>query len=129
MKAITKKRTKAFFIDLAVSTAVTAGVECLLRKKVKKEAIHALLTPTLVMWTLEYAQLRKTGQTIGYKQLGLTLEGEHGAKLTRRQLIKRMAYRDTVSSFSYLGNRQAFEKNEGKQLPHDFYAGTIVKEV
>lgn len=33
MELMTKKRTAAFLIDTAVSTAVTFGVEYLLRKK------------------------------------------------------------------------------------------------
>ncbi|MGA3678386.1 hypothetical protein [Lysinibacillus agricola] len=35
MKYITKERTKAFFIALAISTVVGAGVEYVLRQKVK----------------------------------------------------------------------------------------------
>ncbi|MBH9788093.1 RDD family protein, partial [Clostridioides difficile] len=69
MESMTKKRTAAFLIDTAVSTAVTFGVEYFLRKKVKNEAVHALVTPTVVLWALEYAQLRKNGQTIGYKAM------------------------------------------------------------
>ncbi len=65
-----KKRTKAFLIDLAISSVVTVGVEYVLRKKVKNEVVHALVTPTVVMWALEYAQLRQNGQTIGYKKNG-----------------------------------------------------------
>ncbi|MGE7090352.1 RDD family protein [Lysinibacillus sp. NPDC048646] len=129
MKAITKKRTKAFLIDLAVSTAVTAGVEYVLRKKVKNEAVHALVTPMVVMWSLEYAQLRQNGQTIGYKKMGLALENEDGSKLSTDQILKRMAYRDTVSTFDYLKNRKAFEKQHGEILPHDRFADTVVKEL
>ncbi|WP_155592996.1 RDD family protein [Lysinibacillus cavernae] len=128
MESITKKRTAAFLIDTAISTAVTLGVEYFLRKKVKNEAVHALVTPTVVMWTLEYAQLRKKGQTIGYKAMGLALENEDGHALSDCQIIKRMAYRDTVSTFDYLKNRQAFEQQHGQRLPHDSFAGTIVKE-
>ncbi|CDO03829.1 hypothetical protein BN988_02357 [Oceanobacillus picturae] len=70
MKSITKKRTKAFLIDLAISSAITAGLEYFLRKKVKSEAIHAIVTPSIVMWSLEYGQLRRNGQTFGYKKWG-----------------------------------------------------------
>lgn len=129
MKSITKKRVKAYFIDLAISTAVTIGVESLLRKKIKNEAIHALVTPTAVMWTLEYAQLCKSGQTLGYKQARLKLEGEGGTKPTSQQILKRMAYRDTISTFQYIGNRKTFEGQNGSEFPHDRYSDTIVKEV
>ncbi|WP_338779096.1 RDD family protein [Metabacillus sp. FJAT-52054] len=128
MNSITKKRTKAFLIDLAISSAVTAGVEYLLRKKVKSEAVHALITPTIVMWTLEYAQMRQRGQTIGYKKMGLALENEDGSELTSRQIIKRMGYRDTVSTLDYLKSRNTFEDKEGAILPHDRFSGTVVKE-
>ena len=129
MKSITKKRTKAFFIDLAISTVVGAGVEYVLRKKVKNEAIHAMITPTVVMWSLEFAQLRKNGQTVGYKTMGLELANENGSKLTTPQIIKRMAYRDTVSTFDYLKNPKAFALQNGQLLPHDNFSGTVVKEV
>ncbi|MDL4839807.1 RDD family protein [Aquibacillus rhizosphaerae] len=128
MESITKKRTKAYFIDLAISTAITAGVEYLLRKRVKSEAFHALVTPTVVMWSLEYAQLRHSGQTFGYKKMGLTLEDKKGAGLTPNQIIKRIAYRDTVSTFDYLKNPKAFENQDGAVLPHDRYSQTVVKE-
>ncbi|MGE7998891.1 RDD family protein [Lysinibacillus sp. NPDC093190] len=129
MKSITKKRTKAFLIDLAISTAVTAGVEYVLRKKVKKEAIHAIVTPTIVMWSLEFAQFRKKGQTVGYKKMGLVLENENKSKLTSSQLLKRMAYRDSISTFDYLKNPKAFEQQNGQLLPHDSFSCTVVKEV
>ncbi|MFY0517904.1 RDD family protein [Lysinibacillus sp. UGB7] len=129
MKSITKKRTKAFLIDMAISTAVTAGVEYFLRKKVKNEAVHALVTPTVVMWALEYVQLRQNGQTIGYKKMGLALEHEDGSQPTSNQILKRMAYRDTVSTFDYLKNPKAFEKQQGEILPHDRFSETIVKEL
>ncbi|MFE3572847.1 RDD family protein [Lysinibacillus sp. NPDC059133] len=129
MKSITKKRTKAFLIDLAISTAVTTGVEYVLRKKVKNEAIHAIVTPTVVLWSLEFAQLRKKGQTVGYKKMGLVLENEHGTKLTSSQLLKRMAYRDSISPFDYLKNPTAYEQQNGQLLPHDNFSDTVVKEV
>lgn len=69
MKSITTKRTAAYMIDVAISTTVTFGIEYFLRKKVKNEAVHALVTPTVVMWALEYAQLRNKGQTIGYQAM------------------------------------------------------------
>ncbi|MBD7908012.1 RDD family protein [Sporosarcina gallistercoris] len=129
MKSITIKRTKAYFIDLAISTAVIGVAEYFLRKKVKNEAVHALVTPSVVMSTLECAQLLRSGQTVGYKKMGLVLESETGTDLSAGQLMKRIFYRDTFNSFLFIGNRRKFEKNDGKTLPHDFYAGTIVKEV
>lgn len=128
MESITKKRAIAFLMDTAISTAVTLGVEYFLRKKVKNEVVHTLVTPTAMLWALEYAQLRKNGQTIGYKAMGLVLEHEEGHELSDRQIIKRMAYRDTISSFHYLKSRQAFEQQQGQCLPHDSFAGTVVKE-
>ncbi|WP_203287867.1 RDD family protein [Metabacillus sp. cB07] len=129
MKALTKKRTKAILIDLAISSAVTAGVEYFLRKKVKSEAVHTLITPTIVMWTLEYAQLRKSGQTVGYKKMGLVLENEDGSQPASGQIIKRMAYRDTLSTLDYIKSRKTFEAEEGAVLPHDCFSGTAVREV
>jgi hypothetical protein len=128
MKSVTKKRFKAFLIDLAISTAVTAGVEHFLRKKVKNEAVHALVTPMVVMWTLEYAQLSQFGKTAGYKANGLVLTDEQGTGLTSGQIVKRMAYRDTLSTFDYLKNRSGFEGETGEVLPHDQFAGTVVRE-
>ncbi|GGF29092.1 hypothetical protein GCM10010954_30260 [Halobacillus andaensis] len=129
MTSISQKRTDAIFIDFAISTVVTLSVEKLLRKKVKSEAVHALVTPTLVMWALEYAQLKQWGQTAGYKAMGLALENEDGEEPTSSQLIKRMAYRDTISGFSYLKDRKGFTEEDGALMPHDRYAGTVVKEV
>lgn len=129
MKSITKKRTKAFLIDLAISSAVTAGVEYFLRKKVKSEAFHALVTPSIVMWSLEYGQLRRNGQTFGYKKMGLELESKEGSELTSGQIIKRMGYRDTVSFFDYLKNPKNFEGQDGAVLTHDRFSNTVVKEL
>ncbi|MBT2214688.1 RDD family protein [Virgibacillus dakarensis] len=129
MKPITKKRMKAFLIDLTISSALTAGVEYLLRKKVKSEVVHALITPTVVMWTLEYAQLRQSRQTIGYKKMGLVLENKEGSRLTSGQIIKRMGYRDTVSTFDYVKSPKTFEDQAGAILPHDRFSGTVVKEL
>ncbi len=129
MESVTKKRAAAFLIDTAISAAATFGVEYFLRKKVKNEAVHALVTPTVVLWALEYAQLRKNGQTIGYKAMGLALENEDGRPLSGGQIIKRMAYRDTISTFAYLKDRQAFEQQHGQCLPHDSFAHTVVKEI
>ena len=129
MKSITKKRLAAVMIDSVVATTVSLGVEYLLRKKVKNEFVHSVVTPTVVFWGLEYAQLRKNGQTLGYKALGLTLENEDGSKPTDAQIAKRILYRDTISTFDYLKDRQHFEEQDGATLPHDRFAQTVVKEV
>ena len=129
MQTITKKRRNAFLIDLVFSSVVNVGVKILLRKKIKNEAIHALVTPTAVFWSIEFLQLRKNGQTIGYKASGLKLEKVEGDELTAAQLIKRMAYRDFISTGHYLFNKQSFEGENGSILPHDRFAGTVVKEI
>jgi len=128
MKSITKKRTKAILIDTVVSSLVTVGIECLLRKKIKNSAVHTIVTPTVVMWGLEYFQLRQGGQTVGYKVMGLELSSEDGKGLTTEQIAKRLMYRDTKSTLDYLKNRQSFEGIDGSQLPHDRYTNTIVRE-
>ena len=129
MKPITKKRTKAFLIDAAISTAVTLSVEYFLRKKIKNEAFHNLVTPTAIMWGLELVQLRNNGQTIGYKTMGLALENKEGSVPTTGQILKRMAHRDTIGSFIYLKDRTAFEGQDGSTLPHDEFSETVVKEL
>jgi len=130
MKTITKKRLKAYFIDALISTVAVAGAEYVLRKKVKNEAFHVVVTPTIIMWALEYTQLKLSGQTVGYKQQKIILESQvDNELLTSKQILKRMAYRDTVSTFTYLSNPKQFAKNEGAILPQDRYAKTVVKEV
>ena len=119
MKTLTKKRAKAFAIDMAIATAVTGVVEVLLRKKVKNEFIHVVVTPSLVTYGLEYLQLKNSGQTIGYKQQGLKLVSEDAAPLKSCNIIKRMLYRDYVSGFHFLGNAQNFAQYDGAVLPHD----------
>ncbi|WP_413364364.1 RDD family protein [Lysinibacillus sp. 3P01SB] len=129
MESLTKKRLGAIMIDAAISTTVSLGVEYLLRKKIKNEAVHNLVTPTAIMWGLEYAQLRRDGQTIGYKAMKLALENEDGTKPTDLQIAKRMLYRDTISTFDYLKDRHEFEGENGSALPHDRFAKTVVKEL
>lgn len=128
MKRVTKKRFKAYLIDAVFAVAVTYGVEYLLRKKVKNEAVHALVTPTVVMWTLEYTQLCRSGQTIGYKQQELVLEDEQGSGPSSAQIFKRMAFRDTIGGFSYLKNPKGFSEEEGAIMSQDRYARTKVRE-
>ncbi|MBR3118728.1 MAG: RDD family protein, partial [Oceanobacillus sp.] len=60
---------------------------------------------------------------------GLALENENGSELTSGQIIKRMAYRDSLSTFKYMKDRKAFEGEDGSVLPHDEVAGTVVREV
>ena len=129
MNAITKKRMKAYFIDLAIYTAALGVTEYVLRKKVKSEAVHALVTPSIVYCTLESIQLYRSGQTIGYKKMGLLLESTTGHPLTNTQILKRIFYRDTISGVKYVLNRPSFDTSNGQQLPHDVYAKTVVKEV
>lgn len=128
MEKITKKRFKAILIDSCVSTAVSLGIEYFLRKKIKNEAVHSIVTPMVTQYALEYGQLKTAGQTIGYKVMGLELVSDNSNYLTSKQIIKRMAYRDTKSTVDYLRHRDNFEKSEGAILPHDTAAGTIVKE-
>ncbi|GIO22124.1 RDD family protein [Oceanobacillus sp. J11TS1] len=129
MKTITKKRMQANLIDLAVSTTVTLAAEALLKKRIKSQVFHNLVNPTAVMWSLEYAQLKSSGRTLGYRQAGLKLESVDGEKLSSSQIIKRMIYRDFIGGFSYLKNRKAFEGEDGSQFPYDLSVGVKVKEV
>ena len=128
MKSMTKKRLAAVMLDSVVAATVSLGVEYLLRKKIKNEFVHTVVTPTVVFWGLEYAQLRKSRQTLGYKAVGLTLENEDGSQPTDAQIEKRIMYRDTMSTFDYLKDRQHFEQQEGAILPHDRFAQTVVKK-
>lgn len=129
LKALTKKRAKAYCIDLAISTAVTGVVEYILRKRIKSEAFHAIVTPSVIMGSLECAQILGSGQTIGYKKMGLILESESESSVTTTQVVKRIMYRDSLSSLKLLMNRKSFEGEDGSILPHDRFAGTVVKEV
>lgn len=129
MKTITKKRTKAYFIDMAIATAAIGVTEYFLRKKVKSEAVHAVVTPSVIMCSLECVQLLNSGQTVGYKKMGLVLKDQNGMDLTAYQLMKRIFYRDSFNGFKLLVNRSEFERAEGERLPHDVFAGTNVKEV
>ncbi|WJY28043.1 MULTISPECIES: RDD family protein [Sporosarcina] len=128
MKEITKKRLKAYMIDHAVNAAVTAFTEYLLRKKVKSEAVHNLVTPSVIAGTLEFAQLYTKGQTVGYRLTGLQLEDENGGKPSGVQIAKRIVYRESVSGIQYFTHRKTFEQEGGRQLPQDRFAGTIVEE-
>ncbi|ELK45927.1 RDD family protein [Halobacillus sp. ACCC02827] len=127
METLTKKRLQAFLIDTAISTAAALTAEYFLRKKVKNEAFHTIVTPTLMMWGLEYIQLRRSGQTIGYKKTGLKLEHADGLPLTSAVIAKRIGYRDTISTIDYIKSKESFEADGGAIFPHDRYAGTVVR--
>lgn len=129
MNTMTKKRMAAITIDAVVSSVVSLGVEYVLRKKIKSEFVHAFVTPTATMWALEYAQLRTSGQTLGYKAMGLALENEDGTPLTDGQIAKRILYRDTISTIDYVKDRAHFDEQDGASFPHDRFSHTIVKEV
>ena len=123
------QKMKAVLIDSFISTSISLGLEYLLKKKIKNEAFHAVILPTVTQYSLEYIQLKRSGQTIGYKVMGLQLESQDGAELTSGQIVKRMMHRDTTSTLAYFRNRDGFEQEMGAVLPHDARTGTIVKEI
>ncbi|MCJ1907681.1 RDD family protein [Planococcus ruber] len=129
MDRLTKKRVKGILIDTAVSTAVSIAIEQAMKKKVKNSFFYAVAAPSLVLYGLEYAQLRRSGQTIGHKAAGIQIQNENGGELTPEQIIKRMLYRDTASSIVYLKDPKTYNASGGAIFPHDVYAGTVVKEV
>ena len=126
MDALTKKRGKALAIDLAISGAVNGVVEPLLRKKIKQEWVHALITPTVVFWGLEYVQLKTRGQTVGQQVAGIKIENADGGELTGGQILKRVAHRDSIMPLQWFKQRG---QDMGAQMPHDRYAHTFVREL
>lgn len=126
MDKLTKKRGKALAIDMALSGALTAVVEPLLRKKVKQEWVHVLVTPTALFWGLEYLQLKACGQTLGQKAAGIKIESTDGAELTDAQIFKRLAHRDSIMPVEWYLERKG---DNTEQMPHDRYAHTIVREL
>lgn len=128
MKELSKKRSKAMLIDFLTATAALAALEAAVPKKVKNNAAYSLVVPTLVVWGLEYMQLAKSGQTLGYKTQGLVLESEDGQKPSGEQIAKRFLYRDFISTIDYFKDRQGFEQLGGASFPHDAYARTLVRE-
>ncbi|OES46622.1 hypothetical protein [Domibacillus iocasae] len=60
--------------------------------------------------------------------MGIVLEREDGSAPTSSQIIKRILYRDSVSGLVYFKDRDRFKAQSGTQLPHNAFAGTIVKE-
>lgn len=126
MDKLLKKRGKALAIDVMASAVVTAAVEPLLRKKLKQEWVHALVTPTVVFWGLEYIQLKTCGQTVGHKIAGIKIENADGGELTDEQILKRVAHRDSIMTLQWLKERG---QDMGAQMPHDRYAHTVVREL
>ncbi|WP_214715072.1 RDD family protein [Exiguobacterium sp. s151] len=119
MNPLTKKRTKAVLIDGVIAGLLSFGVEQLVRKKVKSEFVHVVITPTLVAYALEACQMRRVGQTLGYKLMGLELKNDDGTPVTAEQALKRALHRDTRSIVTYVKDRAHFEAEDGAVLPHD----------
>ncbi|WP_214700934.1 MULTISPECIES: RDD family protein [unclassified Exiguobacterium] len=128
MNPLTKKRTKAVLIDSVIAGFVSYGVEQLVRKKVKSEFVHAVVTPTLLTYVMEACQMSRGGQTIGYKLMGLELKNDDGTAVTAKQALQRALYRDTSSAVRYLKDREHFEQEEGAVLPHDAHYHMHVRE-
>ncbi|MBT2582806.1 RDD family protein [Planococcus sp. ISL-109] len=126
MDKLTKKRGKALAIDFAVSGAVNAVVEALLRKKIKQEWVHALVTPTALFWGLEYLQLKTRGQTLGQQVAGIKIDSADGGELTDKQILKRLAHRDSIMPLLWFRERR---QDQGEQMPHDRFAHTVVREL
>lgn len=129
MDKLMKKRVKGIVIDTAISTAVSVAVEQAMKKKVKNSFLQAAVAPALVLYGLEYALLRKSGQTFGQKAAGIKIHSETGGELTPKQIVKRMIHRDTISPIIYLKDREKYNGSGGEKFPHDVYADTVVKEI
>ena len=129
MDNLMKKRMKGIMIDTAISIVVSLAVEQAVKKKVKNSFFHAVVAPAFVLYGLEYAQLRISGQTIGQKAMGTEIQSETGGELTSEQIVKRMVHRDTASSILYWKDRKKYNASGGAKFPHDVYAETVVKEV
>ncbi|MCC5892805.1 RDD family protein [Exiguobacterium sp.] len=119
MRQLTKRRTQAVLIDGVIAGLVSYGVEQLVRKKVKSEFVHAVITPTLVSYALEACQMSRGGQTIGYKLMGLELKNDDATPVTAEQAFKRALHRDTLSIAAYFKDRTHYEAEDGAVLPHD----------
>ena len=129
MNKLTKKRAKAILIDTAISTAVSFAVEPLLKRKNKNSFIYTVVSPSVIFWGLEYAQLRIKGQTVGQKMMGIEVQNEAGGEPTPEQILERMVHRDLVGPFIYMKDRAKYDAYEGEKFPHDLYSYTVVKEV
>lgn len=119
MKRLTKKRTQAVMIDGVIAGLLSFGVEQLVRKKVKSEFVHTVITPMLVSYALEACQMRRGGQTLGYKLMGLELKNDDGTPVTAEQVFKRALHRDSLTIAAYFKDREHFEAEDGAVLPHD----------
>ncbi len=128
MKKLMKQRIKAMAIDTAITMGITFALDPLLRNKLKNKAAYDAIAPTLIFWGLEYTQLRTSGQTIGHKAAGIVIDTTDGSALSSSQIVKRLIHRDTISTISYLRDREKYDFYEGTKLPHDVYANTVVKE-
>lgn len=128
MNRLMKKRMKAMAVDTAVTMGVTVLLEPLVRNKLKNKTVYDAVAPSLIFWGMEYAQMRVSGQTIGHKAAGIVIDTTDGSALTSIQILKRLVHRDTISTVSYLRDRQKYDFYEGTKLPHDLYANTVVKE-
>lgn len=129
MNELMKKRAKAILIDTAISTAATLTLEPLFKKEVKNSFLYTMVVPTAIFWGLEYAQLRTRGQTVGQKVMGIEIRDEAGGEPSPEQILKRLVHRDTVSTISFLKDREQFDAYNGEKFPHDIYSHTVVKEV
>lgn len=129
MNELTKKRTSAIVIDVMIANGVVLVVEPILKKKIKSEFFHAMVTQSVVLWALEYTQVKLTRQTAGQRIAGIKIESENGEELTSKQIIKRVLHRDFPSLLQYWRNREEYDAYQGKKFPHDVYAGTVMKEV
>ncbi|MDQ0429528.1 putative RDD family membrane protein YckC [Planomicrobium stackebrandtii] len=129
MNELTKKRGKAILIDTVISSVISFALEPLLKKNTKSSFVYTVVSPSVIFWGLEYAQLRLSGQTIGQKLMSIEVQNENGGEPTSKQILKRMVHRDTVSPIVYLKDRDAYDAYQGEKLPHDLYAHTMVKEL
>ncbi|XKE95580.1 RDD family protein [Metaplanococcus flavidus] len=128
MNRLMKKRIKAMAIDTAITMGVGAAMEPLVRNKLKNKLAYDTIAPTLIFWGLEYAQMRMRGQTIGHKVAGIVIDTTDGSAMSSEQILKRLIHRDSISTISYLRDREKYDFYEGTKLPHDLYADTVVKE-
>lgn len=129
MNDLTKKRLKAVITDTAIANALAFSVEPLMRKKIKNNFFHAVVTPTVLLWGLEYAQTKWIGRTIGQQVEGIKVVSEGGGELTSQQILKRIVYRDLISPQKYWKEREKYTVFAGSKFPHDVYANTVVKEI
>ncbi len=129
MYELTKKRAKALLIDSAIAATVSFAVEPLLKKKIKSSFFHEVISPHVVFWGLEYAQIRINGQTVGQKMMGIALKDDAGSELSSEQILKHIVHRDTIGAFMYVKDRARYAKYEGEKYPHDLYAQTVVQQV